>query len=105
MARLEKALVNGEEIQVGAGLEGRIASAIERSGVGSCVILQVGVDGRSYSFAFPHGCGGTGGGGGGAGSTPPELIRLHTVYRAALEDMRKNAALIRKAIMEFIRSL
>lgn len=105
MARLEKALVNGEEIEVGAGLEGRIASAIERRGGGSCVILQVGVDGRSYSFAFPHGCGGKGGGGGGAGSTPPELTRLHKVYESALEEMRRNAALIRKAVMEFIRSL
>ena len=100
MARLEKVLVNGEELS----LEGRIASKIERNGAGSCVVLQVGINQASYSFAFPSGCAG-GGGGGGVGSPPPELVRLNQIYKAAVEDIRKNSALIRKAVLEFLRSL
>lgn len=106
MARLQKVLVNGEEIGLGSGLEGRIASNIERNGAGSCVVVQVGVDQKSYSFMFPKGCAGGGGGrGGGAGAVPPELTRLEKVYRAALEDLERNAAAIRKAVREFIKSL
>lgn len=107
MARLEQVLVNGESLSVGSGLEGRIASAIERNGAGSCVVVQVGIEQKSYSFAFPSGCagGGGGGGGGGASATPQELIRLNQIYRSALEELAKNHAKIRKAVHEFIKAL
>lgn len=104
MARLEKVSVNGEEVSLDGGLEGRIASTIERNGAGSCVVLQVGINQSSYSFAFPSGCV-AGGGAGSVGSPPPELVRLNEIYRAAVEDIRKNRALIRKVVMEFIRNL
>lgn len=104
MARLEKVSVNGKDVPLGNGLEGRIQSKIEQSGAKSCVVLQVGINRSSYTFAFPGGCAGSAGGGT-AGSPPPELIRLNEIYRAAIEDIRENSALIRKVVMEFIRSL
>ena len=104
MARVEQVLVNGESLLVGSGLEGRIASAIERNGGGSCVVVQVGIEQKSYSFAFPSGCAG-GGGGGGTSAPPQELIRLNQVYQSSLEDLRKHSAAIRQAVLEFIKSL
>jgi hypothetical protein len=103
MARLEQVLVNGEAVPLGSGLEGRIASRIERNGGGSCVVLQIGIDQRSYSFAFPSGC--AGGGGGMGGSPPPELNRLNEIYRSALANLERNSAAIRMAVIGFIKSL
>jgi hypothetical protein len=99
--------VNGEDVPVEkTGLEGRIASKIERNGVGSCVVIQVGLGGNSYSFAFPAGCAGGGGGGSaGGGSRPAELDRLEGIYHASLADIERNAAAIRRAVLEFIKSL
>lgn len=104
MAILEQVLVNGEPVLLGSGLEGRIASSIERNGAGSCVVLQVAVGQKSYSYAFPAACAGSGGGGGPA-SIPPEVNRLNQIYRSALEQMQRNTAAIRAAVLEFIRSL
>ena len=105
MARLEKVVVNGEDIPLGSGLEGRIASRIDRNGVGSCVVLQVGVDQKSYSFVFPRGCAGSSGGGGSGGPASAELSRLERVYLAALEELERQTALLRKVVAEFIKSL
>lgn len=106
MARIEKVVVNGEIVPVESGLEGRIASKIERNGAGSCVVVQVGIEGKSFSFAFPAGCSGGGGGGAGGGGSPPaELSRLERIYRASLEDMERNAAAIRRAVLQFIKSM
>lgn len=96
--------MNGETLSLGSGLEGRIASTIERSGAGSCVVVQVGIEQKSYSFIFPRGCAG-GGGGGGASSPPRELRRLSQIYRESLEELQRNAAAIRKAVIGFIKSL
>ena len=106
MARLEQVLVNGEAVPLGNGLEGRIAASIQRNGVGSCVVVQVGIEQKSFSFAFPEGCAGSGRpSGGSAAPPPPELSRLEKIYRSALADLDRNAAAIRKAVHEFIKSL
>ena len=97
--------MNGSAIEVGSGLEGRIASAIERNGLGSCVIVQVGIEQRSYIFAFPRGCAGGGGGGGGMGSAPPELNRLNKTYQLALENLERTPAANRRAVLEFIKEI
>jgi hypothetical protein len=55
MARLEQVLVNGDSLPIGNGLEGRIASTIDRNGAGSCVAVQVRIEQRSYSFTFRAG--------------------------------------------------
>jgi hypothetical protein len=103
MARLEQVSVNGKSLDVGTGLEGRIAQEIERTGAGSCVIVQVGLEQKSFSFAFPQGC--AGGGGGGGGTFPAELNRLNRVYQSAHEKLERNTAAIRGAVIEFIKSL
>jgi hypothetical protein len=105
MAQVEQVLVNGNSVEVGTGLEGRIAQEIERSGAGSCVVVQVRIEQKSYSFTFPRGCAGGGGGGGGADSVPAELTRLNRIYQAALERLAKNKAAIRGVVVEFIKSL
>lgn len=105
MATIEKVLVNNESLPLGSGLEGRIASAIERNGSATCVAVQVGVEQKSYSFTFPNGCAGGAGGGGGAGSAPHELQRLNRIYRSALEHMERTAAQIRRAVIEFVKSV
>lgn len=104
MASLEKVLVNSTSIELGSGLEGRIASAIDKKGSGNCVVVQVAVKRKTYSFTFPNGCAG-GGGGGGGGSTPQELIRLNRIYKSALEHMERAPAQIRRAVIEFVKSL
>lgn len=103
MARLEQVLVNGESIPLGSGLEGRIASAINRNGNGSCVVVQVSVEQKSFSFTFPNGCGG--GGGGSGGSLPQEVDRLNRIYKSAIEHLERTSAQIRRAVIEFLKSL
>lgn len=104
MAHLQQVSVNGETLSLRNGLEGRIASTIDRTGTGSCVVVQVGIQQKSYSFTFPSGCAGRGGGGG-LNSQPAELRRLNQIYRDALEDLQRNPATIRKTIIQFIKSL